>query len=426
MTPDRKELFRLFDAFSDGTLDEAGLARLQAALREHAEARRLWFLHNDIESGLAGAPLTRERARPVLFVWRWWLGAAAAAAAAMVATWVVVSPGDSEPLARLSAATNARWSDPNVELMLRGGELPSGPLHLEAGVAEFAFSGGATAVVEGPAVFEPVAADRVVLQSGRVIGRCAKPEAKLSIVTPGAVVTDLGTEFGVAVGADRQMRVAVMKGAVQLVAGKAPRRLAAGEAVVVDARGRMVDAQFVIAEIARLATILPAEDLAVSGAINQLKDPALADLGPTWRATTGHVSRDGRGAMRVRANSSHLWPLLWQDVPTDDVAGQVVVASVRALQPGDDPLNGLQNAIVKLVFLDASGAQFATAERHFLRATAPRDQWIRGQIAARAPSGTVAVQFQLLLNARGLKTGSVLFGDAGLFIVGSPAGASAH
>ena len=60
--------------------------------------------------------------------------------------------------------------------------------------------------------------------------------------------------------------------------------------------------------------------------------------------------------------------------------------------------------------------EFAQAERHFLRAGAPRNQWIRGQIAAIAPPGTVAVQFQVLFNARGLKTGTLLFTDAALLV----------
>jgi hypothetical protein len=299
-------------------------------------------------------------------------------------------------------------------LILRGGELPTGPLQLEAGVAEFAFASGATAVIEGPAVFEPVAADRLLLQSGRTIGRCEKKNAKLCIVTPNAVVTDLGTEFGVAVGNDRQTRVAVIKGAVELVAGQLPRRLRAGEALAVDAQGKTEPAEHLIVEFSKIARLLPAEVLPVREGVNRLTDATMT--GQAWRGTAGHVSRDSRGAMRVRANSSHLWPLLWQDVPTGDVAGQVVVASVRAMQTGDDPLSGAQNAIVKLVFLDAAGREFATAERHFLRAGAPRGQWLGGQIAAIAPPGTVRVQFQALLNARGLRTGSLLFKDPALVV----------
>ena len=206
-------------------------------------------------------------------------------------------------MAVLSAATNARWSDPNIELTLRGGELPAGPMRLEAGVAEFAFAGGATAVVEGPAVFEPVAADRLVLQSGRAIGRCATATAKLTIVTPNAAVTDLGTEFGVTVGDDQQTRVAVIKGAVELAAGNVPHRLIAGEAVAVDAHGQMVPAEFVIAEFSKMATLLPPEDFAVETGANLLSDPGMKippGLTSTlpWHGSVGYVDLAAPGVAR--------------------------------------------------------------------------------------------------------------------------------
>jgi hypothetical protein len=70
-----------------------------------------------------------------------------------------------------------------------------------------------------------------------------------------------------------------------------------------------------------------------------------------------------------------------------------------------------------MTFFDGADREFAKAERHFLRSSAPRDQWIRGQIAAIAPAGTARVQFQVLLNARGLKTGSLLFSDPSLVVL---------
>lgn len=418
MNLDRDKLFQLFSALSDGTLGALEHRQLQDALRGSAGARRQWFLFNDIELGLAGTPAAHGAAPPAVSAGRWWWSAAAAAAAAVLvaAVWLAGPHRAAAPFAALAAATNARWSDPNVELTLRGGELPPGALQLEAGVAEFAFAGGATAVIEGPAVFEPIAADRLLLRSGRALGRCGNAAAKLIIVTPNAVVTDLGTEFGVTVGADQQTRVAVLKGAVELDAGKHPQRLSAGEAVTVDAHGRTVPADFVIAEFSKMATLLPAEEVGEPEGGNLLRNPGLMGAAQAWNGTAGHVDRNAEGRARIRANGSHLWPLLWQEVPTGDIAGKVVVASVCALQPAADPLQGNQNAIVKVVFLDAEGRQFAQAERHFLRSSAPRDRWVRGQIAALAPAGSVRVQFQILLNARGLQTGAVLFDDPALFI----------
>ncbi len=416
MNLDRDELFRLFGALGDGTISAADHERLQQTLRDDAEARRQWFLFNDLESGLASLPVTQAVERPVAAVWRWWWAAAAAAAAVIVALAVFVPRKTPAPVAMLSAAANARWFDPNMELTLRGGELPAGLIRLEAGAAEFLFAGGATAVIEGPAAFEPVAADRLILTSGRVIGRCGPGVAKLIVVTPNATVTDLGTEFGVTVGEDLQTRVAVLKGAVELLAGQHPRRLTAGEAAAVNQQGKLAEAEFVIKDFSKLATILPETEVPVQNGVNLLRDPSLKQLSREWRSTEGHVDLDAAGSARIRANGSPLWPLLWQRVATGDIAGRVVIASVRALQPADDPLSGLQNAIVKMVFLDADGREFAGAERHFLRASAPRGQWIRGQIAALAPPGTTRVTFQALLNARGLKTGSVCFTEAALVL----------
>lgn len=423
MNLDRDQLFQLFSALSDGTLGAAEHRQLQDALRGSAEARRQWFLFNDIETGLAGAPATHIAALPAVSAGRWWWSAAAAAAAAVLvaAVWLAWPQRAGAQFAVLGAATNARWSDPNTELMLRGGELPPGALQLEAGVAEFAFAGGATAVIEGPAVFEPIGTDRLVLQAGRAIGRCATATAKLTILTPNAAVTDLGTEFGVAVGDDRQTRVAVIKGEVELATGKAPRRLIAGEAVAVDAQGQTAPAEFVIAEFSKMTTILPPEDFAVETGANLLSDagmkvpPGLAPALP-WHGSEGYVDLAEPGVVRIRAKGNRLWPILWQRVPTADLADRVVLASVWAMQPSTAPLTGQQNAIVKMVFEDAAGREFARAERHFLRAAAPRGQWIRGQVAAIAPRGTAAVCFQVLLNARGLEAGALLFKDASLVV----------
>ena len=335
------------------------------------------------------------------------------------------------PLAVLNAEIATQWSDPNVELLLRRGDLPSGPLRLESGVAEFAFAGGATAVIEGPAVIEPLTRDRLSVSSGRVIGRCSTEQARLTIVTPSAEVTDLGTEFGVAVGDDRHTQVAVIQGEVEFVAADQSRRMKAGEAVAVDARGRAEQAAYVIQDFSKLARLMPGFTEPELAGANLLADPeitqtpafyASTERSSPWRGTAGHVdlvsgqAHSGSVAVRIRALGNPMWPLVWQDVKTGPIAGQVAVASVWAMQPSQDPLTARQNAIVKIMFLDAAGREFASAERHFLRAEAPKYRWVRGQIAALAPPGTMALRFQVLLNARGQKSGSLLVNDAVLSI----------
>jgi hypothetical protein len=343
------------------------------------------------------------------------------------------------PLAVLNAEIATQWSDPNVELLLRRGDLPSGPLRLESGVAEFAFAGGATAVIEGPAVIEPLTRDRLSVASGRVIGRCSTKQARLTIVTPGAEVTDLGTEFGVAVGDDRNTQVAVIQGEVEFVAADHSRRMKAGEAVAVDAQGRAEQAAYVIQDFSKLARLMPGFIEPEPTVANLLADPemtqapllsASTERSAPWRGTAGHVdlvsgeAHSGSVAIRIRALGNPMWPLVWQDVKTGPIAGQVAVAAVWAMQPSQDPLTARQNAIVKIMFLDAAGREFARAERHFLRAETPKNRWVRGQIAALAPPGTAALRFQVLLNARGQKSGSLLVNDA-VLSVAKPQGADA-
>ena len=335
------------------------------------------------------------------------------------------------PLAVLNAEIATQWSDPNVELLLRRGDLPGGPLRLESGVAEFAFAGGATAVIEGPAVIEPLTRDKLSVTSGRVIGRCSTEQARLTIVTPSAEVTDLGTEFGVAVGEDRHTQVAVIRGEVKFVAADQSRRMKAGEALAIDARGRAEEAAYVIQDFSQLARLMPGFTEPELAGANLLADPemtqapvfyASTERSSPWRGTAGHVdlvsgqAHSGSVAIRIRALGNPMWPLVWQDVRTGPIAGQVAVASMWAMQPFQDPLTARQNAIVKIMFLDAAGREFASAERHFLRAEAPKNRWVRGQIAALAPAGTVALRFQVLLNARGQKSGTLLVDDAILSI----------
>jgi len=115
---------------------------------------------------------------------------------------------------------------------------------LEAGLVEISFDGGAVALVEGPTRFRIAAAGACRLEQGRLTAtldkaaaRAAGAQARFAVETPTATVTDLGTSFGVAVGAAGETDVSVFDGLVELLprlAGAAtttgqPLRLAAGE-----------------------------------------------------------------------------------------------------------------------------------------------------------------------------------------------------
>ncbi len=89
---EQKRLFHLFGAHAEGTLTESEHRELQEQLRSDPEARRLWFLHNDIDQGLHvlanphDAGVATEAAHPVVPMgtvgsrWLQWRSLTAAAA----------------------------------------------------------------------------------------------------------------------------------------------------------------------------------------------------------------------------------------------------------------------------------------------------------------------------------------------------------
>jgi hypothetical protein len=353
---------------------------------------------------------------------------------------------ESDAIATFTAAVEPVWADPTVELMLQRGSLPEGPIHLRAGIVELLFRSGGTAVIEGPAIFEPISSDTLRMQLGSVRCRCPEQGTELRLETPRGIVTDLGTEFVAAVAADEVLRVGVIEGQVQLDLAGTTRLIAAGEALWVNQHGQASADIAFFQDYGTRATLTPFDEDAFANGINLLDDPsfetppdaaatrpgldhppfrkALLQLGP-WSATPGHVesvsapSASGHRAVRVSAKGNPFWPLLVQRLTTGDVSGRIVMASVKATQPSDDPLSGAQRPIVKIAFVDALGREFASAGRHFMKVSGPDDQFAEGRIAAIAPEGTCGVNYTILLNACGKPTGSIVMDDARLVIAGS-------
>lgn len=389
-----------------------------------------------------------------------WLAAATAAVAslslAIVGLWGVVRPPNTEdepvlaaridrlpPVATLAAAFDAVWSDPNVAFVLRQGDMPAGMLTLVSGRVEFLFAAGATAVIEGPATFEPVSRDTLRVAAGSVRCRCPELGTELRVETPSGTIVDLGTEFAVTVEPDIRTRVAVIEGQVRVDGRESSRLMSAGDAVSIDRKGRSSDDIGFLKDVATRVTLTPVEPSVFAGCRNVLVDPSFemetaghesgrhepSTLGDfhlgRWRGSLGHVEQvaapvaSGSRGVQISARGSRFWPLIAQPVATGDIAGQPVMAAVRVAQKQDDPLTGNQCAIVKLVFVDAAGRAFAQAERYFLRAGSRVGEFVEGEIAALAPVGTATVQCQILLNACGVATGSVVADDATL-LVGRP------
>lgn len=344
------------------------------------------------------------------------------------------------PVATLAAAFDAVWSDPNTAFVLRQGDIPAGMLTLVSGRVEFLFAAGATAVIEGPATFEPVSRDTLRVAAGSVRCRCPELGTELRVETPSGTIVDLGTEFAVSVEPGVRTRVAVIEGQVRVDGREASRLISAGDAVSIDREGRSSDDIGFLEDGATQVTLTPIDPSVFAGCRNALLDPSfeahgtdhpssggepstLGDfrLGP-WRGSLGHVEQvaapvaSGSRAVQISARGSRFWPLVGQSMAAGDIAGRPLMASVKLRQRQDDLLTGSQCAIVKLVFFDASGREFAHAERYFLRAGSRAGDFVEAWIAALAPAGAATIQCQVLLNACGEATGSIIVDDVSLLI----------
>lgn len=341
------------------------------------------------------------------------------------------------PFVVLNAAVDDVWVDSNVGLALRHGALPQGPISLASGRVELLFASGGTAVIEGPAVFEPLAANALSLSRGSVRCRCPTRGTELRVVTPATTVTDLGTEFLVSVGANERTRLAVTEGSVRIDGGGGTRLVHEGEAFIIDREGWQDDIGFLKDE-AQVAHLRSADREIFERFPERLADPDLHALGrgalpemgrvaalapgrTGWLASGGsdgvvRVEPVQGGAVRIHSRGSVYWPLVAEEVVTGAIDGQLVVFEAVAAQPTGDPLSGRQCAIVKIEFLDANRRLIGDAQRHFLRAGTPVNRYVPGMIAAEAPPGTVSVRASVLLNAFGGKTGSIIVERASLVV----------
>jgi hypothetical protein len=110
------------------------------------------------------------------------------------------------------------WSAEGKEWTIGTEFSPGQRLDLREGLAELTFADGAQLILRAPAVFE-IGSGRARLCVGSVTATVPWAAIGFKIETPVATVVDLGTEFGVSVGADGTSETHVFQGRVQMVTG---------------------------------------------------------------------------------------------------------------------------------------------------------------------------------------------------------------
>lgn len=124
-------------------------------------------------------------------------------------------PQSPEPVyvAEITGSVDAVWR----------GTPPAGQLLLDSsfslieGYAEVTFNDGASVVIQAPAAFHLTGTNAMNLDAGRLTASCPESAYGFAVHTPGMLITDLGTEFGVNVDA-ASVQAHVFSGLVQVAA----------------------------------------------------------------------------------------------------------------------------------------------------------------------------------------------------------------
>jgi hypothetical protein len=114
-------------------------------------------------------------------------------------------------------------------------------LHLKSGAVEIALVNGIIIAIQGPAKFEFLSADRLVLKQGRVCANVPREARGFTVETPASTVVDRGTRFGVRVEENGVTEADVFEGKIDVSPDKSaikkqtsPQRITDNQAVLID------------------------------------------------------------------------------------------------------------------------------------------------------------------------------------------------
>ena len=284
-----------FAALLDGTLPEAEHAELERLLARSEEARRLWYLHCDVdlaladwsaarrETGTQSSSLNRQThfqpATPRRRQTHGWLAAAAAVLVLGIIAWLWWPAREraGHGVALLARSTDAAWSQ-SARPMVNGTVLPPGDLSLRSGAALIEFFNGARVVLEGPCEFKLVSAGEAWLGSGKLTAHVPPQARGFAVRTATMNVIDHGTDFALAINRDATGEMHVFGGKVEVASLGKTSTLTTGEALHV--------AKTLTPMPAKPADFLDEKTFAQRAAV--LADKRLAE----WRTASNTLNHD--------------------------------------------------------------------------------------------------------------------------------------
>lgn len=164
-----------------------------------------------------------------------WVAAFATTALLLIALFPLSdAPKPTRPadaIAEITYASNAFVADRVCSV---GDFVGRGLLELKTGLVRLDFANGAAITLQGPARFEIFNGDSARLSSGILTASIPDAAIGFEVNTPAMKVVDLGTAFGVSVGADGETGVCVFEGEVEVsrsATNDVPKRVREGNAV---------------------------------------------------------------------------------------------------------------------------------------------------------------------------------------------------
>ncbi|MEM7601374.1 MAG: LamG-like jellyroll fold domain-containing protein [Verrucomicrobiota bacterium] len=250
----------LLDGYCSGSLSDEEFAEFEGMLREDESLRRRLIGYRMLESDLRAHEETkvhlaaRTEAGPVQLKTLRRLRAEVVAMAAViavlliglavlglrgiswpssdVATEPIVDPG----VAVLTREIDAQWENAEVRL---GDSMPRGLWQLVSGTAELEFYSGASVILEAPATLEITSENHGILHAGRLRADVPHHAHGFTITTKSVELVDLGTAFGMEVGADERTSVHVFDGEVEIFEPNGERQQGEGE-ILLAGEGRVL------------------------------------------------------------------------------------------------------------------------------------------------------------------------------------------
>lgn len=118
---------------------------------------------------------------------------------------------------RITSMVDCKWNNTDTTPTYKASVLLGQKYTLVSGLMEITYDTGATVILQGPVTYQVEASNGGFISFGKLTGKVTAETARgLTIRTPTAIVTDLGTEFGVEVSKEGKTTSHVFRGSVEL------------------------------------------------------------------------------------------------------------------------------------------------------------------------------------------------------------------